>query len=749
MLSREPEPVGLSEGERQSPSPSPTLYQLGTGLNEGREIVAGFAVGALKLRVIQHRDTLVFAACRNELGGIALRLPLFAEDAVCKRLDPAEREHLRIACRSPLGRHEIALTCDTGGLEQFRLTVDFTPALPLHLPFLPRDLVPFGRGGEPLRSRGVVEAKQRKLNTGLVYARIDEPEFGNVLYVQNFTALSDYFELTGTTPESAVGGDWPELGYLPPTRPQDASRMLPADRTVRLYDTLLAIRSPGERDEAKSAWQFLDMLGALYRWIERPPCEYRDWIDRSHRTLRDLTRAPEAHVHHYGNLYFHPYTAAEYPDIMVQMSLLSAINDWGRWQGKPHPLEARIRKGLGRFYDRKLGALRRYLPNVGNDKDPDAVDSWYYYHPLVNLSNLALAGDAKARKLFLASLDFGIRSAHHFDYKWPIQYKIDTFEVITQAAADNRGQTDVGGIYAWVMLQAFELTADVRYLEEAKAAIEATKGLRFGLNYQANLTAWGAAACIRLWRITNDKSHLTQSYVYLASFFHNAQIWESRIGHAANFPNFLGATCLQDAPYMAVYECFDSFAAFERYLDYGGPDLIASARTLVTEYCRYALDRAWFFYPDTLPDEALAKQQRNGHIDRKLSFPLEDLYSDGQPNGQVGQEIYGAGSAMVFATRMFHRIEGAPFLLYGDHFIRGKFRASDNAINLRIDGEPDLDARVGLARTGRRPLPEAKLRNLAGAEIAPALAGKDRIEWVVPATAGVVLTWSSGKDRPS
>jgi hypothetical protein len=269
--------------------------------------------------------------------------------------------------------------------------------------------------------------------------------------------------------------------------------------------------------------------------------------------------------------------------------------------------------------------------------------------------------------------------------------------------------------------------------------------MRFSLNYQANLTAWGAAACIRLWRITNDKSHLEQSYVYLASFFHNAQMWESRIGSAANFPNFLGVTCLQDAPYMAVYECFDSFAAFERYLDYGGPDLIAAARLLVTEYCRYALDRAWFFYPDALPEEALAKKNRNGHIDRKLSFPLEDLYSDGQPAGQVGQEIYGAGSAMVFASRMFHRVAGAPFRLYSDHFVRGAFRVSDQALNLRLDGEPAIEARLGLAREGRRALPRAILRNQAGEVFEPVLTAKDRIEWQVPATAGLVLTWQPAR----
>src|SRR5205085_5011641 len=136
---------------------------------------------------------------------------------------------------------------------------------------------------------------------------------------------------------------------------------------------------------------------------------------------------------------------------------------------------------------------------------------------------------------------------------------------ITECAeADGRGQTDVGGVYAWLMLRLHELTDDKRYLDEAEAAIQAAIGLRFDINYQANLTAWGAAACMRLWRITNRKVYLEQSYVYLASFLHNCEIWESELGHARHYSNFLGATCLQDAPYMAIFVFFVSFAEFER-----------------------------------------------------------------------------------------------------------------------------------------------------------------------------------------
>ena len=59
----------------------------------------------------------------------------------------------------------------------------------------------------------------------------------------------------------------------------------------------------------------------------------------------------------------------------------------------------------------------------------------------------------------------------------------------------------MGGIYAYLMLQAFQLTDEKRFLDEARAAIRAAKGMRFELNYQANLTAWGAAACMPRWTV--------------------------------------------------------------------------------------------------------------------------------------------------------------------------------------------------------------------------------------------------------
>lgn len=681
-------------------------------------------------------------------GGIALRLPVFGADATV-RVVPSDGLIAAVQWRSAVGSATLRLSGDHFGLEQVRAHYDFTPSVDLRMGRLPRDVIVFDRDGQPARSGFTLEAQQRKMNTGLLYFKLDRPALGAVLYLQNLSSLNPYFNATGSKPENAVQCDWPELGYSPPLNPETNQAILPRGKTLLLYDTILAVRAYPQCEEGDSAWQFLDMIGAIYPLISPPKAEFRDWPARAEASVHDLLHAPEARIEHFGHTYFHPYTASEYPDVMVQLAIAAAVEDWGHWQGMRHPLVRTILAGLEGFHDRSLGTLRRYLPNVGKDKNPNAVDSWYLYHPMLNLANLALAGYDEARALFLDTIDYGIRAARHFSYRWPILYDLRDFSVIQAVAEpDRRGQTDVGGIYAWVMLQAFELTLDRRYVDEAMRAIDAARGMRFDLNYQANLTAWCAAACIRLWRITERKDYLKQSYVYLASFFHNSQIWQSDIGLARHWRNFLGVTCLQDAPYMAAYECFDSFAAFERYLDYGGPNLIPSVRLLLSEYCRHALDRAWFYYPDALPEEGIAQRDiRNGYIKRGLNFPVEDLYPDGQPAGQVGQEIYGCGAAMIYTSRTFRRIEGAPFLLWCDVFVRAMHQIDAQTLSLRIDGPAGSTARLALVPLGGG-LPASLSPRLATSDgrALPFHMQDGRLEAQVPADAALLLAWEVPQD---
>ncbi|WP_404710369.1 hypothetical protein [Sphingomonas sp. MMS24-J13] len=686
----------------------------------------------------------LWAISRRDAARLAVRAAYAPGGLKARKVRAGKGEALRVRLTSAIGEHVVTFAAATEGLPLLRVTTVLTPAEDLLVTHLPRDLYPLGANDDPLDACGNVEAAQRGLNAGMLYWRLDGDTPGSLLYLQNLTALNDYYNATHTKPDGAVGGEWPELGYLPPTPPQSGTppvNPLPKGKAVTLSDALIVFHRDAPESEAHSARLFLQMLGSAYRLLDKPPLEFHDWPDRAERTLRDLGEAPDATIRHYGHTYAHPYTAAEYPDSMVQVTLLSAIHEYGRWLDRAQPMEQALGAGLDRFFDPKLGSIRRYLPNVGEDKDKDAVDSWYLYHPLLGLGRLALNGDGRARRLFEGSIDFAIEAAHHFKYKWPIQYKVTDFSVITQSRGNtDLGQTDVGGLYAYVMLVAFELTDDPRFLAEARKAIDAAEGMRFDLNYQANLTAWGAAACMRLWRITNQGRYLDQSYVYLASFLHNCVIWESNIGAARHYHTFLGASCLHDGPYMALYECFDSFAAFERYLQDGGPDLDPAARLLVSEYCRFALDRAWYYYPDALPKDLLCAEPRNGHIDTSLSFPLEDLYVGGDTAGQVGQEIYGAGAAFVFASRCFHHIDGAPFALFCDHFLMASERTSDRSLSFQLAGDGASQATVRIIGQPRKRLPAVR----AAVDGAAPRSGRRKdgaILFDVPANGRVQLHW--------
>lgn len=714
-----------------------------------RELEA-FELGSRRVQIAEGRDAVWVIVRRRGRGGLAMRAAFCPGGCIKTRVARAGiGPAVTVEAESTIGRHFVTVVPhEEDAIPVLRVTTQLAPAVPLLPMFVPRDLYVLDAEDDPAGARGEVEAAQRGFNSGAVYFRIDEPDFGSVLYFQDLTRLNPYFRATDTKPDGAVGGKWPELGFLlppPPLKGEPSPKPIPAGEKMVVSDAYLAFHDASAADECEMARRYLALLGAVLRRLELPPTEFRDWVDRAERSLKDLTNSPKATIEHYGHRYIHPYTAAEYPDSMVQLSVLASLRDYAAWKREEFAIAGELAAGLGKFYDPKLGTLRRYLPNVGKEKDRNAVDSWYLYHPLMSLGRLATDGDKRARALFLKSIGFGIRAAHHFEYKWPIQYDVRDFSVIQESRDDQGlGQTDVGGIYAYVMLLGFELTDDKKYLDEARKAIDAARGMRFELNYQANLTAWGAAACLRLWRITNEETYLFQSYVYLASFFHNTAMWESEFGHARNYRNFLGVTALHDAPYMAMYECFDSFAAFERYLKDSGPDVDASVRLLLTQYCRYALDRAWFYYPDALPEEAIAPKQRepNGHVDRKLSFPVEDLYVDGQQAGQVGQEIYGAGAAFVFASRTFHSVRDAPFRIFCDHFMLASERPAERALSFQLAGVEGFDAAMSLVRTGRARLPGFVVTTADGRQVKPCRQDDDRVEYHVPADGRITIAWN-------
>jgi hypothetical protein len=209
-----------------------------------------------------------------------------------------------------------------------------------------------------------------------------------------------------------------------------------------------------------------------------------------------------------------------------------------------------------------LRALMRYVPGCKGPWEKEG-DSWYHYVPLAALGIMAQEGDEPARRLFFDSLDWAIRAAQYFDYRWPVMFDVKTFKVLRGPREPGQpGESDVGGVYAYLMMTAHELTGDEKYLREAENAIRAMDGFGFNVVYETSGTAWGARGALRVWKATGDRFYLDQSYMLLAGFIQNAFLWESSLGSAQHFPIFWGVKAMFSIAYKASYEINDAFTAF-------------------------------------------------------------------------------------------------------------------------------------------------------------------------------------------
>jgi hypothetical protein len=478
------------------PGFTPETLQVQAEFRRTVKPLATFALRKRSAEVRPGRDTIWVVVRRPDRGAVALRTVPWSGDYSYQVVERRPSGIvLDVSNAAGDWRVDIAVLGET-----LRVTTHVTPRTDLLLAFWPRDLYVLDTHDDPTQTQGWVEAAQRGFNTGLCYFCMDRPGFGSTLYVQNLSTLNRFFEATGTRPDGVVGGEWPELGYQPPTAPMSTvppHQPLPKGETIAISDALLAFRDACGNDEADAARQFIHMLDQVYPYLDKPEPHDHDWTRRARTTLDDLGRTNEVWQDHYGYGYLRPYLGAETPDSMVQMAVLSAVRRYQLATGEGSDLADRLQAGIHRFFDPQLKTFRRYLDAATGDKDIHSVDSWYLYHPLMNLARLAAIGDEEARGLLLDSLDFAISVARHFDYVWPIMFDMRDLSVTQKARSpQGRGQTDVGGLYAYLMLQAFDLTGEKRYVAEARAAFRAMEGMRFNTTYQTNLTAWGAVRLV-------------------------------------------------------------------------------------------------------------------------------------------------------------------------------------------------------------------------------------------------------------
>ena len=637
-------------------------------------------------------DSLWIVVLMPENGKIAFRAA-FAMNSCFEVTNLFDDEDTTVfVLDSRLGSYEVRINFPAGVLHY---TTTFTAKTALMIPFWPRDIIPLTQSGSLENTAGNIHMAQFGSRSGLLFASITKPQTGSFFYFQNLTSLSEYCEVTKTESKNTVGGTWLEIGFQLPTTDE---LPLPPNQAFTISDAYIIVETEIFKDTTAICEHFLNNLVTIYKVLEQPRIEYHNWPDIAQKVLNDLQHNKGAWQQASGIQYLNAYLC-DYdtpPESMVQLAVLAPFKEFEKWSGEKQSICDELIKGLPAFYDPKINCLNRWLPsmvdkldNSEEQKKEMVMDSWYLHHPLMNLARLALAGDKTAKKLVLDSIEYAIKVAHHFKYKWPVFYNMETLETIKEETAPGAGgERDVPGSYAHLMLLIFKLTKEKRYLNEAEKAARKLADLGLNILYQANNTAFAAAALLELFKITNKKLYLEISYTCLSGLFKNIQLYDCKYGYGKNYNNFFSIFPLNDAPYTAAYEELEVYAALSEYLSLAKDvDILPSLRTLIPEFIKYTVSRIAYYYPTMLPKEMLSEEVKTGEIQAALWVPLEDLYNGWEKSGQVGQEVYGSGMAFGIVARQYIKID-EDFLLFIDY--PNEYTKRGKSITIKLDGDKDM-----------------------------------------------------------
>jgi hypothetical protein len=646
-----------------------------------------------------------------------------------------------------IGLYKVKITFLDKEKALLRYTTIFKANEPLLVPFWPRELVITGPDESDKEPEGTIYIAQAGTRSGLQYIGLDKPKDGSLLYFQNLTALNDYAQATETSLGGVVGGSWPELGFaLPPTLKE---KPIPAHKEIVLSDAFIAFDAIHPKGEMEQAKQFLDLLATVYLHLPKPATQYHDWPDLVNKGLHDLEFSHGCWSHGAGQDYLNAYVA-DYdtpPELMVQLAVLMPLTDYYDWCKTELPAIRKIKNGLDAFYSDELKTVVRFLPALAKDLSgdeeqlqPNVMDSWYLHHPLLNLGRLAIRGDKQGKKLFLDSIGFTIRVAHHFNYEWPVLYHMETLEAVKAETQPGKGgEKDVAGLYSLVMLHAWELTQENKYLLEAKKAAKTLVGKGFELFYQANNTAFSANAMLWLYKETKEQLYLDLAYLCIANVVKNFQLWDCNYGYAKAYPTFFALFPLSDAPYTAAYEEQEVFAAFHNFLLYAEEeDILPSVSLLLAEFLKYIVNRAAYYYPPNLPAEMLSDEVKTGQVDPKLWIAIEDIHDGWEQSGTVGQEVYGAGVAFGIVPRHFYRVPHENFMIYCD-YPSASYQYRKGHVTLKIKGDKRLSCRLMLVKD--KGILPAFMVIANGEETCGTLRKDGNFEYVVNGNTEIKINW--------
>ncbi|QHV95335.1 hypothetical protein [Spirosoma endbachense] len=659
-----------------------------------------------------------------------------------------------------LGQFRVTVELPRSDYPLLRYTTTLIPNQPFTIQAFPRDVYILDNDYNPATTQGMVYVTQTGPTSGLAYLSVTKPAEGSLLYFQNFTALNDYFQATQTEPSGTVSAQWPEVGFALP----GTTSPLPAGSEITLSDAFLYLSDVIPESEFEAADQFLDAMASIYLHLPKPQTQYYHWPKAAERTIQALSESSGCGRMIQKNFYLNAYVDATYkpPESMVQLAILVPLWEYQRWGEKSVPLVESLQQNLPSFYDEKQQTLMRWLPGGtfkediderSEEQDPAKIDSWYLLHTLMNLGRLADQGNTEAKDLLFNSLKFVIKAAHHFGYDWPVFYDIRTLEVIkAETDTGKGGELDVAGLYTHVMVQVYELTKEVRYLDEAIASAERLRGKGFELLYQSNITIMSALTLAKLWKITGNRLYFDQSRLGLANVIARLWIWDCQFGFGKDRSTFLGVAPLRNAPYLAAYEEGEIVATMINYLKEVDRDVPDSIRLFFSEYMKYLLHRGRYYYPSELAADSVCQSPKEGRIIRDLPIPLEDISTGWKQAGAVGQEVYGGALAYILTSYAYKRFTGVPVVVFADYPIYQAdyqvTRKTSGYLIIRLAGTASCTCRVRLlAKSGTLPTVQLFDEDIPASEpLKPSETAKTYQEYQVQGHQRLRLVWTREKN---
>lgn len=354
-------------------------------------------------------------------------------------------------------------------------------------------------------------------------------------------------------------------------------------------------------------------------------------------------------------------------------------------------LYQRLTSHLEDFYDPALGVGG----SVTNNLAPAARtwDTWYYLYPNIQLAALALQGDPQAVALAKRVEPTLLALGKGYGYRFPRGMDVTT----PGSPGDGTYEWDATGAFVYLMLQHYQLTGEPQFLAVARAAADQIRGKGFEYEYEAHMTAIGAAGLAWLYQLTGDRTYLDLSYVPLANLLVNSWWWESDYGYSRFYPTFLSVQPTPGNELIAAFESGLVWRYLTEFRERAGDALPALVNQFLDVYLAHNRDNLRFSLPAQLPGVAVASRSELGEIVPDAPVPLEDLPPGWRQAGRIGQELYGAGVVLELAVP--RSPAGAAGLLL----------STDAVVQARVGSDKVTEtlcaAVVGVAPQGRMVVP--------------------------------------------